>query len=176
MSRKRKDEIERPIAIDHERKWDESRVLTSKTDLNGIIEYANDEFISVSGYEDYELISKPHSIIQHPDMPKVIFKLLWDNLQAGNTFQALIKNMAKSGEYYWVMVYFECGRNEKKEITQYLSNSWSIYSTSIIEQVEPLYKNLVEVEKGGGVAESEKYLSFFLNVIGKTYVQYIHTI
>ena len=48
----------------------------SKTDKYGTIEFANDVFIEISGYEDYELIGSSHNIIRHPDMPKVVFKML----------------------------------------------------------------------------------------------------
>lgn len=62
--------------LDKEVIWDKSKVIMSKTDKFGTIEYANDVFVDVSGYEDYELVGQPHNIIRHPDMPKVIFKVL----------------------------------------------------------------------------------------------------
>lgn len=71
--------IKKPNVIDKEAIWDKTKVLMSKTDKFGTIEYANEAFVDTSGYENYELVGQPHNIIRHPDMPKVIFKVLWDN-------------------------------------------------------------------------------------------------
>ena len=46
-----------------------SGVLVSKTDTKGIITYANDAFVAISGYSREELIGKSHNIVRHPDMP-----------------------------------------------------------------------------------------------------------
>src|SRR6185436_12852508 len=98
--------------IDKEVTWDKTQVIMSKTNAFGIIEYANEVFVDVSGYEDYELMGQPHNIIRHPDMPKVIFKVLWENLKQGKNFHAIVKNLAKSGRYYWVITDFDIARDE----------------------------------------------------------------
>jgi PAS domain-containing protein len=74
---------------------DPNRIIMSKTDLNGIIEFANDYFIEISGYSRAELMGQPHNIIRHPEMPKVIFKLLWDHIQKGESIYAFVKNLTK---------------------------------------------------------------------------------
>ncbi len=101
----------RPTPIDKEVSWDKTQVIMSKTNPFGIIEYANETFVDVCGYEDYELMGQPHNIIRHPDMPRVIFKVLWENLKKGNNFHAIVKNLAKSGRYYWVITDFEIAKN-----------------------------------------------------------------
>lgn len=98
--------VERPTPIDREVGWNKSQVVISETDVYGRITNVNDVFCNVCGYSPDEMIGQPHSIIRHPDMPKLIFKLLWDNLKAGNNFIGVIKNLAKSGEYYWVITDF----------------------------------------------------------------------
>ncbi len=47
--------FERPVPIDKEVSWDKTKTIMSKTDRFGTIEYANEVFIDVSGYEDYEI-------------------------------------------------------------------------------------------------------------------------
>jgi PAS domain S-box-containing protein len=94
--------MERPIPKDVERPVPEDKFLVSKTDPRGIITYANEVFIEVSGYTEEELIGKPHNIIRHPDMPRTVFKLLWDTIKSGREFWGYVKNMAKDGSYYWV--------------------------------------------------------------------------
>jgi len=77
-------------------------VIVSHTDLNGIITYVNDVFAQISGYEEDELIGKPHSIVRHPDMPKSVFKELWETIQSGKEWEGIVKNMRKDKGYYWV--------------------------------------------------------------------------
>ena len=161
--------------LDKEVIWDKSKVIMSKTDKFGTIEYANDVFVDVSGYEDYELVGQPHNIIRHPDMPKVIFKVLWDNLKKGNNFHAIAKNMAKSGRYYWVITDFDISKNEDGEITHYFARRKSI-PPGVVNQVEPLYKKLLQIETVSGMNGSEKYLTGFLEEQGKDYVEYIKDI
>jgi aerotaxis receptor len=80
----------------------EGEVIISRTDLRGIITYANETFADISGYGVDELIGKPHSILRHPDMPHAAFEHMWKTLKDGNMWQGYVKNMRKDGGYYWV--------------------------------------------------------------------------
>ena len=77
-------------------------LIISRTDLKGIITYANETFARISGYEPEELIGKPHNILRHPDMPKAIFKELWETIESGHIWRGYVKNMRKDKGYYWV--------------------------------------------------------------------------
>jgi PAS domain S-box-containing protein len=161
-----------PAPIDKEVSWDKSRIIMSKTDAYGVIEYANDTFIDVSGYDEMELMGMPQSIVRHPDMPKVLFKVLWDNLKKGVTIRPIVKNLSRSGRYYWVIADFEIKRNEKGEISHYYSRRKAV-PAEVIAKVEPLYEKLLQIETVGGMAASEKYLIGYLEDMGKTYDQLI---
>lgn len=76
--------------------------LVSTTDLQGRILYCNSAFISVSGYERDELMGQPHNMIRHPDMPAEAFRDMWETIQAGLPWSALVKNRRKDGDHYWV--------------------------------------------------------------------------
>ncbi|CAM3953248.1 MULTISPECIES: PAS domain-containing protein [Flavobacterium] len=163
----------RPVLIDKEVSWDKTQIIMSKTNPRGIIEYANEVFVDVCGYEDYELMGQPHNIIRHPDMPKVIFKVLWEKLKSGENFHAIVKNLAKSGRYYWVITDFEIAKNENGEISNYFARRRAIPQEVITNHIEPLYKKLLQIESASGIEYSEKYLNGFLEEKSKTYVQYI---
>ncbi|OGS98586.1 MAG: chemotaxis protein [Gallionellales bacterium RIFCSPLOWO2_12_FULL_59_22] len=77
-------------------------VIVSKTDTKGIITYANDAFVAISGYSREELIGKSHNIVRHPDMPPSAFKWLWDTLKAERPWRGVVKNRCKNGDHYWV--------------------------------------------------------------------------
>ncbi len=163
----------KPVLVDKEVTWDKTKVIMSKTDAFGTIEYANEVFVDVCGYEDYELMGQPHSIIRHPDMPKVIFKVLWEKLKNGENFHAIVKNLAKSGRYYWVITDFEISKNEAGEIVNYFARRRAVPQEVITNHIEPLYKKLWQIEAASGIEYSEKYLNGFLEEKNKTYVQYI---
>ena len=163
----------RIAVIDKEVTWDKTQVIMSKTNAFGIIEYANEVFVDVSGYEDYELMGQPHNIIRHPDMPKVIFKVLWENLKQGKNFHAIVKNLAKSGRYYWVITDFEIAKDENGVIVNYFGRRQSVPQEVISLHIEPLYKKLLQIEAASGVEFSEKYLIGFLEEKKRTYVEYI---
>jgi len=84
-----------------------NRSIISKTDLKGIITYVNTPFSKLAGYSKEELIGKPHNIVRHPDMPKVVFKEMWDTIERNEKWRGFIKNLRKDGKYYWVEAFIE---------------------------------------------------------------------
>ena len=156
----------KPTPIDEEIPLDPKRYIVSETDEKGKITFCNDYFIEVCGYDKEELIGKPHSVIRHPDMPKVIFKLLWETISQGKNINAVIKNLAKDGRYYWIFTEFESRRDtDTGEIIGYTASRKSI-SKFVIEVITKLYRELLEVEKNEGIEASEKYLNDFLKEKG----------
>lgn len=149
-------------------------LLVSKTDLKGVITYCNRAFFSIVGLCEKELIGKPHNLIRHPDMPRIIFKALWDYLQSGKEINAYVKNLTADGSYYWVFAnvtpsylndkvigYHSARRKPKKES---------------LDIIIPLYKQLLAAEKQGGMQESEKMLNNLLKEKGVEYDEFILSI
>ena len=165
--------IARPTPIDREVQWDKTKVLISETDAIGTITKVNDVFCEVSHYTAEELIGQPHNLIRHPDMPKLIFKLLWDNLKAGNNFVGVIKNLAKTGEYYWVVTDFEMRRDATGNITHYIARRKSVPKAVIENYVAPLYETLLKLEKVGGMELSSRFFKNYLAKQGKDYIDFI---
>jgi PAS domain S-box-containing protein len=149
-----------------ERKFDLQELFFSITDDKGRIEFGNDVFVKISGYSKEELIGSPHNIIRHPDMPKIVFKILWETIQSGKTIAAYVKNMAKDGSFYWVMaVVFPVG-------DRYLSVRMKP-TTQFKSIIEESYKKLLEIEKSEGIEASRNYLTTLLDSLGfKTYEEF----
>ncbi len=76
--------------------------LLSETDEKGIVTYASESFLSVANYTAKELIGQPHNVVRHPEMPRVAFKGLWDDVQTKGFWTGFVKNARKGGGYYWV--------------------------------------------------------------------------
>lgn len=93
----------RVAPIDEPRYFAPQELFFSLTDDKGRIRYGNQVFTRVAGYSEEELLGQPHNIIRHPDVPRSVFRLLWDYLEAGKTIAAYVKNLAADGRYYWVL-------------------------------------------------------------------------
>ena len=130
-----------------ERFFDESKIIVSKTDLKGRIAYANRLFIDLSGYTEEELLEQPHSILRHPEMPRCIFKLLWDSIQSKNEIFAYVVNRCKNGDHYWVLAHVTPSLNTNGEVDGYHSNR-RVPDRGILQNtIIPLYKTLREEEQ-----------------------------
>ncbi len=165
-----------PTPIDIEVIWDKSQTIVSKSDLFGTIDYANQAFANVSGYEEYELVGKPHSVIRHPDMPKIIYKILWDNLKIEKKFQIFLKNLAKSGQYYWVLSDFEYNKDSDGNVIEYVSRRSAVPTNVLENDIVPLYKKLFQIEQASGIKYSEKYLMGYLEEKGMNLEDYIFSL
>ncbi len=159
--------------INEEVKWDKTQTIVSKTDTYGTILYANSAFTQTCEYNAIELIGEPHNIIRHPDMPKAAFKALWDALKNGKNYHAIVKNLTRTGRYYWVITDFTIDKDEKGNITGYTGRRKSI-PKNVIEKIEPLYKTLLDIEKLKGEKASELYFEAYLKEeIGKSYDEFV---
>ncbi|WP_309609162.1 PAS domain-containing protein [Flavobacterium sp.] len=162
----------RPTPSDRELEWDRTKVLLSKTDSKGNILYANESFIDVCGYDDFELMDKSHNIIRHPDMPKVIFKIMWEKIQTGEGFHVVMKNMSKTGRYYWVVNDLKTAKDNFGVLT-FTGQQKSVHPDLISKIIEPLYRKLLQIQVASGVQSSENYLIGFLEERNMTYTQFI---
>ena len=158
--------MQKPIPLDEEIALDPKRYIVSETDEKGKITFCNDYFMEVSGYNKEELIGKSHNIVRHPDMPKIVFKLLWETISQGKNINAVVKNLAKDGRYYWIFTEFESRRdNDTGDIIGYHAARKSI-SKHVIEIIANLYTVLLEIEKNEDIEASEKYLISFMKEKG----------
>lgn len=87
--------------LQRERVLREEDFIVSKTDAKGRITYANRIFMEFAGYPERELLGVQHNLIRHPDMPRAVFKMMWETVQAGREFFGYVKNLASDGSYYW---------------------------------------------------------------------------
>ncbi|MDO4781895.1 MAG: PAS domain-containing protein [Capnocytophaga felis] len=166
----------RPTPVNREVTWDKTKTIISETDSFGTITNVNDVFSEVSGYTPAELIGQPHNIIRHPDMPKVVFKMLWDNLKKGNNFVGIIKNMTKFGEYYWVVTDFEIRRDIMGNITHYIGRRKAVPQSAIDNHIAPFYETLLRLEKIGGIELSSRFFKNYLAKQGKDYMDFVISI
>ena len=146
--------------------------IVSKTDLKGRITYVNKIFMEMSEYSEAELLGKPHSIIRHPDMPKAVFKLLWNLVQAGDEIFAFVLNKTKNGNDYWVYANITPSFDSNNRPIGYYSVR-RMPSPAALEIIIPLYSQMINAERSGGVEAGTKILTDLLNEKGVDYNEFI---
>jgi PAS domain S-box-containing protein len=133
-----------PTAV--ENFFDRDDIIVSKTDVKGRITYANRVFCAVSGYGEAELIGAAHNIVRHPDMPRAVFKLLWDTVLAGREVFAYVKNMAKNGNFYWVFAHVTPSYDADGRLAGFHSNRRVPDRRVVDEVIAPLYAEVLREE------------------------------
>jgi len=166
-----------PTAV--EKVMREDDFIVSKTDTSGRIIYGNRIFIEFSGYTEKELIGTQHNIIRHPDMPRGVFKFLWDTIQAKEECFAYVKNMAKDGSYYWVFANITPNFGRDGNVTGYFSVRRKPRPEAVRIMAE-VYKAMLEIEQRAGArdacAASLGYLTKLLSDKGMSYAEFILSI
>lgn len=124
-----------------------NEIIVSKTDKKGRITYANQTFCNIAGYSEAELLGQPHSIVRHPDMPRAVFKLLWETLYEGREIFAYVKNITKSGDYYWVLAHVTPSYDRNKNVIGYHSSRRVPKRTVVQDVIIPFYASILKEEK-----------------------------
>lgn len=160
-----------------EQTFDQEEIIVSKTDRNGRLTYVNDVFVGISGYTEEELIGAPHSLVRHPDMPRAIFKLLWETIQDRREMFAYVVNLTATGDHHWVLAHLTPSFGANREIVGFHSNRRQP-RRDVLDQIRPLYAKLVAEEakhqsKADGIAASSTALAATLTEIDMTYEEYV---
>ena len=124
----------------------DDEIIVSKTDTNSHITYGNKLFIEISGYKEKELLGQPHNIIRHPDMPKTVYKLLWDTIKSDKEFFGLVKNRCKNNDYYWVFANITASFDHTGKVIGYFSVRRKP-SRKQLEIISPIYNDILALEK-----------------------------
>ncbi len=124
----------------NEQPFPKGKYLVSKTDLKGVITYANETFIELSGFPREELIGKSHNMVRHPEMPPQAFEDLWSTVKSGRPWRGCVKNRCKNGDYYWVDAFVVPVRKNDQTIG-YMSVR-SEPSRQQVQEADALYRQL----------------------------------
>jgi PAS domain S-box-containing protein len=158
----------------NEKTFKQNELLVTKTDIKGKITYANQAFINIVGFEEKELLGQPHNMIRHPDMPKLVFKILWDALQNGDEVHAYVKNICADGSFYWVMANVTPSIFKGKVVGYHSARRSP--TKHAISTIEPLYRELLAAERSGGINASQAKLNNILKEKGMSYEEFVLSI
>ena len=176
----RRMQIAHPVPTGKPVTFAENEIIVSKTDTRGVITYANRVFQRVSGYTEGELIGAPHNLLRHPEMPRCVFKLLWDTIQSGKEVFAYINNLAKNGDYYWVFAHVTPSYDLEGQQVGYHSNRRVPYPDGL-DAIQPIYARLLSEERRyptpqQGAEAGLQMLKGMLHERGLTYSQFVFSL
>jgi len=147
-------------------------LIISKTDIEGVIKYVNITMMRIADSSQKDLIGQKHNIVRHPDMPRAIFKIMWDTIEKGKDFHGFIKNLTKDGSFYWTYAFITPDFNKTGSITGYHSERRAPNPKAIVE-IACIYQQLRAKENLIGLDETIEWFKTEI-LQGKAYGTYIH--
>lgn len=170
-----------PHCTGHERFFDDNDVIVSKTDLKGRLTYCNKLFLDIADYSEQQCLGQPHNMIRHPDMPRSIFKLLWDTIQVGKEVFAYVINRAANGDHYWVYAHVTPSFGTNDTIVGYHSSRRVPDRGTLETTIIPFYRQLLDKEaehhnRKQGVAASHDMIVDLLAQKNVQYDEFIATL
>lgn len=128
-------------------------MIVSKTDLTGRITYANRTFMRISNFAERDLLGVQHNIVRHPDMPRGVYRFMWETLKSGREFFGLVKNMTSDGAFYWVFANVTPDIDPNGRTMGYFSVRRPP-SADAVRAVIPVYETMMRVEREAGPANA----------------------
>ena len=112
----------------------EQNNIISKTDINGIITFVNDEFCKISGYSRKELIGKNHNIVRDPSVDSSKFELLWNTIKSKKTYKSTVRNRAKNGALFYVNTTVIPILNEQGNIEEFIAIRYDVTQEVVLKK------------------------------------------
>jgi len=164
-----------------ERTFGDDEVIVTKTDTGGRITYANRTFLRIAALTERQSLGAPHNIIRHPDMPRCVFKLLWDTIGQGRECFAYVLNRAWNGDHYWVFAHVTPSFDGAGRISAYHSNRRTADRRIVTDIITPLYRSLLAEERRHarqreGMLAGEAMLMGLLRDKGVSYDQLVFSL
>ncbi|GID94757.1 PAS domain-containing protein [Amorphoplanes digitatis] len=160
-----------------ERKLGEDELIVTKTDPRGLLTYTNDVFLRISALREDEAIGQPHNIIRHPEMPRAVFKLLWETIGDRREVFAYVQNLALDGAHYWVLAHVTPSVDEHGRLVGYHSSRRRPDDAAVAE-ISRIYADLRAEElrhaaSPAGLDASWAMLQRLLDDRGQTYDAFV---
>ena len=154
---------------DHEKKLGDNDFIVSKTDPTGKISYANRIFMEISGYPESELLGMQHNIIRHPEMPRGVFRFMWETLKKGDEFFGFAKNLCADGGFYWVFANITPDFDRDGNLQGYYSVRRKP-PQSALDVIVPIYQEMLTIESRAATKKEapEQSRAYLLDKVEQT--------
>ena len=124
----------------------DSVLVVSKTNLKGIITYANEGFEALSGYSQEELMGANHNIVRDPDTPSELFEDLWNTIRRGEIWSGEFSNIKKDGSKYYVKSSVLPLKDSSGKVIEYIAireDITSLINTKKLIEEQANYANMI---------------------------------
>ncbi len=128
------------------------------TDINANIEYANQAFLEVTGYDFEEIIGRNPKLLSSNRTPKETYQALWQQLKMGKIWQGELINKRKDGTEYIESALISPIRQENGEITHYLAIKEDITEKKQAEIELSLAAIAFESQEGIMITDNENHI------------------
>ncbi len=119
------------------------------TGRGGVIEYVNPAFEAVTGYTAAEAIGRKPNLVKSGEHPPEFYRRLWQTILAGETFRAVLTNRRKDGALYYEDKTITPVRDERGEITHFVSTgkniSDQVRAERALQESEERFRRLTEL-------------------------------
>ena len=134
------------------------------TDREGVIEFVNESFTTLTGYSETEAIGQNPRFIKSGEMTDEFYTSLWKTISGGNTWKGELHNRRKDGSLYWVQSIIAPLHDAQGVISHYVSIKEDITEKRVLaEQLLHAQKAETVGALAGGLAHE---LNNILSIIG----------
>ncbi|MBL0709264.1 MAG: PAS domain S-box protein [Sulfurimonas sp.] len=128
-------------------------VIISRSDLQGNITYANNNFKKIFKYREKELIGSNCYLLKHENTTVKIWSKIWQVIKNGDIYKGVIQDKAKDGTSYWMNIAIVPIRDKNKKIFEYMAIRDNITEQILLQkEIEDTQKEIIY--KMGEIGES----------------------
>ena len=132
---------------------EQSADLVIITNREGVIEYVNPAFETLTGYCRQEVIGKTPRILKSGQQSRALYQELWSSILSGRVFRGTLVNRKKNGELFYAEKTITPVRDAQGDITHFISNDRDITEKYKLEaQLRQAQKMDAVGQLAGGVA------------------------
>lgn len=163
------------IPLDREIMLHPEKTMICKYTPNGLIEYVNDYFVEMSGFEAHELVGNSIDTLKHSELPLTVYNHIMEHVKEGKNIHAIIKDLTRDGRYYWFYTDFEFKKDENGVIRSFL-NYRRAAPRIVLPDIEKFYQKLLKIEQNSTLLIAKKYFDGFNEENGMTFSEYTKSI
>lgn len=116
------------------------------TNTQGVIEFVNPAFTTITGYSVEEAIGNRTNILNSGLTKPEVYQDMWSTIMSGRTWRGEMLNRRKNGELYWDGVVISPIRDDHDEISHFVAVQEDI---SFRKQAEVEYKSILHTSHDG---------------------------
>ncbi|MCX7087092.1 MAG: nitrogen fixation negative regulator NifL [Methylococcales bacterium] len=119
-------------------------IAISITDKKANIQYVNQEFVRVTGYESVDIIGQNESILSDKRTPRHVYYDLWHTISRKKIWQGRLINRHKNGRRYLSDLIIAPMLDEHEVVTHYIGMHRDITASYEAEKIAINQKQLIE--------------------------------